>query len=181
MIKSPGPVYLFGFTDVTEKSTQLDVDLNTAFRATLLKGGEQVRNVVPRMSVQASAQSLLVEVVRNQTDATAEHEQTVQDTHLQVILNFLGGEGTAVAEEINEANGNATIDIQDEVILLRSGHGLNSDSIVEQLGAGEVLFRIFFNQLDTEIRVVAGLDSVSNTGDCRQLAFQKFKEIVDTS
>lgn len=176
MIKSPGPVYLFGFTDVTEKSTQLDVNLNTAFRAALLKGRKQVCNVVPRMSVQASAQSLLVEVVRNQTDATAEHEQTVQDTHLQVILNFLGSEGTTVAEEINEANGNATIDIQDEVILLRSGHSLNSDSIVKQLGAGEVLLRIFFNQLDTEVRVVAGLDSVSNTRDYQQLAFKSSRK-----
>jgi hypothetical protein len=38
------------------------------------------------MSVQTSAQPLLVKVVRNETDGTSQHEKTVQDTVLKEEL-----------------------------------------------------------------------------------------------
>lgn len=117
------------------------------------------------MTVQTSAETLLVEVVGNQTDATAQDEETVEDTHLHVVLNLLAGEGTAVAHEINEADSNAAVDVQDEVVLLRGGDSLDSNGVVEKLGAGEVLLDELLDQLNTEVRVVAGLDTVTDTGD----------------
>lgn len=145
---------------------QLKVNLNTAFCTSLLESREQICNVIPRVAVQTGAQSLLVEVVRNETDAAAKHEQAVEDAHLHVVLNFLAREGTAVAQHVNEADGNATVDVQNEVVLLRRRHCLNGNSIVEQLGAGEVLLGELLDQLDTKVRVVPGLDTVSDTGNC---------------
>jgi hypothetical protein len=148
-----------------EKVLKLYVDLNTALRATLLEGREKVCDVVPRMSVEASAQPLLVEVVGNQTHATSEDEETVQNTHLHVVLSLLSGESTAVAHEIHEANSNATVDVEDEVVLLGGGDSLDGDGVVEQLGAREVLLDVLLDEFDTEIRVVAGLDTVTDTGN----------------
>lgn len=121
------------------------------------------------MAVETSAQALLVEVVGNETDGAAEHEQTVEDTHAHVVLALLRGEGTAVAEKVNEADSDTAVDVEDQVVLLRGGDGLNGNSVVEQLGAGEVLLDELLDELDTEIRVVAGLDTVTNTGDCKSL------------
>jgi hypothetical protein len=143
----------------------LNVNLNTALGTTLLQGGEQVGNVIPRVSVESSTQSLLVEVVSNETNAAAKDEETVENSHLHVVLNFLGRESTAVAHQVDEADSDATIDVQNEVVLLGGGDGLDSDGIVEELGAGEVLLDELLDQLDTQIGVVPGLDSVANTRD----------------
>lgn len=117
------------------------------------------------MPVQASPQPLLVEEMGNQTDASAEHEQTVENTHLEVVLGLLGGESAAVAHEIDEADRNAAVNVENEVVLLGGRHRLDSKGVVEQLGAGEVLLDVLLDELDTEIGVVAGLDPVANTGD----------------
>jgi hypothetical protein len=60
-----------------------------------------------------------------------------------------------------------TIDVQDQVVLLRSGDSLNGDGIVEEFVGREVLHHVFLDQLDTQIRVVSGLNSVTDTRDCR--------------
>lgn len=147
------------------RKTKLNADLDTALGTTLLQAGQEVGDVVPRVTVQTSAETLLVEVVGNQTDATAQDEETVEDTHLHVVLNLLAGEGTAVAHEVDEADSNATVNVQDEVVLLGGGDSLDSNGVVEQLGAGEVLLDKLLDQLNTEVRVVAGLDTVTDTGD----------------
>ena len=36
-------------------------------------------------------------------------------TCLDVLISFFWGEGTAVAEEVDEADGNATVDVEDEL------------------------------------------------------------------
>ena len=146
----------------------LHLHLNTTLstrRAALRQRGKEVRDVVPRMPVETGPQPLLVEEVSNQTNRTAEHEETVEDTHLEVVLGFLGRESAAAAHEINEADGNATVDVEDEVVLLRRGDRLDSKRVVEQLGAGEVLLYEVLDELDTEIGVVPRLDPVADTGN----------------
>lgn len=117
------------------------------------------------MPVQTSAQALLVEEVGNQTDRATEHEQTVEDTHLQVVFSLLGRERAAVADKVDKADSNAAVDVEDEVVLLRCCDALDGEGVVEQLAAGEVLLDILLDKLDTEIGVVAGLDPVADTGD----------------
>jgi hypothetical protein len=51
-------------------------------------------------------------------------------------------------------------------ILLGGGTLLDSESVVEQAVAGEVLAHVLLHELDTEIRVVDTLDLVANTADC---------------
>jgi len=101
----------------------------------------------------------------NQTDTSAENEETVENTHLQVVFSLLVGEGTAVANQVNEADSNATVNVENQVVLLGCCHRLDSERVVEELGAGEVLLDVLLDKLDTEIGVVARLDPVANTGD----------------
>jgi hypothetical protein len=60
------------------------------------------------MSVETGPETLLVEEVGNQPDTSAKNEETIEDTHLEVILGFFGRECTAVADEIDEANSDST-------------------------------------------------------------------------
>lgn len=107
------------------------------------------------MTVETSAQTLLIEVMGNKTNASAEHEETVEDTHLEVVLSLLGGESAAVADEVDEAHGDAAIDVEDQVVLLGGGDGLDSESIVEELVVGELGKDVLLNELDSQVRVVS--------------------------
>ena len=70
------------------------------------------------MPVKTSPQPLLVKEMSNQTDASAEYEETVEDTHLQVVLSLLVGESTTVTNKVNEADSDAAVHVQNEVVLL---------------------------------------------------------------
>lgn len=74
------------------------------------------------MPVETSPQPLLVKEMSNQTNASAENEQAVEDTHLQVVLGLFVGEGTTVANQVNKADSNAAVHVEDEVVLLGRGH-----------------------------------------------------------
>jgi hypothetical protein len=152
----------------------LQANLNTALGtwcATSLQGRQEVGDVVPRMPVETSAEPLLVKEMGNQTDTSAENEETVEDTHLEIVLGLLVGEGTTVADKVNEADSNAAVDVENEVVLLGCCHRLDGKSVVEQLGAGEVLLDVLLDKLDTKIGVVAGLDPVANTRDYIALVY----------
>jgi len=119
------------------------------------------------MAVETSPKPLLVEEVSNETNAATKNEETVKDTHLEVVLSFFVSESTAVAEQIDKANSDAAVDVEDQVVLLGGGDLLNGQCVVEQLERGEVLLDVVLDQLHTEIGVGAGLDSVANTWDYR--------------
>jgi len=95
-------------------------NLNSALitRTALGQGWEQVRDIIPRMSVQAGAQSLLVQEMCNQTDTAAEDEETVEDTHAEVVFRLFRRESTAVAEQIDEADGDTAVDVEDQIVFL---------------------------------------------------------------
>src|SRR5271170_366515 len=124
--RSPFHVFLHSLSDF------LHIDLNTPLItwATLGESREQVGDIVPRMSVQAGTQSLLIQEVGNQTDTTSEYEETVENAHLEVVLGFFGRESTTVAEEINKADSNTAVDVEDQVVLLAGGDSLNRDGVV---------------------------------------------------
>lgn len=146
----------------------LQRNFNTAlgtWRTTSLQRGQEVGDVVPGMSVKTSAQPLLVEEMGNETDTSAKDEETVKDTHLQVVLSLLLGESTTVANKVNEADSDAAVNVENQVVLLRCGHRLDGKRVVEQLGAGEVLLDVLLDELDTKIGVVTRLDPVTNTGN----------------
>jgi hypothetical protein len=67
------------------------------------------------MTVQRCTQPLLVEVVTDETDASSEHEQPVQRTDLDVLVRFFGRKGTRVTKEVDEANGDTAIDVENEL------------------------------------------------------------------
>lgn len=116
---------------------------------------ENTYDIVPWVTVQTSAETLLIQEMGNETDTSAEHEQSVEDTHLKVVLGLLRGESTAVAEKVDEADGDTSINVEDQVVLLAGGDGLDGFGIVEHGALGEVLVHVFLDKRDTEIRVVS--------------------------
>ena len=106
-----------------------------------------------------------------------------KQTYLDVLISFFGREGTRITEQIDEANSDATIDVEDQLkrgyeqlrlkfdsnthsVLLRGGDLLDSKGVVEQAVAREVLAHILLDELDAQIGVVDALDLVADTGDC---------------
>ena len=86
------------------------------------------------MPVKTSPQSLLVQEVGNQTDRATQHEQTVEHTHLQVVLSLFRGKGAAIPHQIDEADGDAAVDVENQVVLLRGCHSLDGDGVIKKLG-----------------------------------------------
>jgi hypothetical protein len=70
------------------------------------------------MSVQGSAETFLIKVMANETDAATENEETVERSNLDIFLRLLRGKGTAITKQIDEANGDASIDIENELFVL---------------------------------------------------------------
>lgn len=69
------------------------------------------------MTIERSSEPLLIEMVTNETNATAKNEETVERANLNVFVGFFTGEGTTIAQKINEADSNATIDVEDKLEL----------------------------------------------------------------
>ncbi len=67
------------------------------------------------MAVQRRAQALLVKVVTNETDTTPKDEKTVQGTNLNVFVGFFSREGAAVPEQVDEANSDTTVNVEDKL------------------------------------------------------------------
>jgi hypothetical protein len=130
------------------------------------------------MSVKPSSQSLLIEVVCNQTDRSSKNEKSVQDTILQVILSLFSTESTTVSDQVDEANSNTSINVQDQVVLLGSGNSLDGQCVVKELMRGEVLQDVFLDKLYTQVGVVAGFDLVSDSGDELVLLPHRVDEIT---
>lgn len=56
----------------------------------------------------------------------------VERADADVLLRFLGRERTRVAEQVDKAVGDAAVNVQDERVLLRRGHLLDGQGVVEQ-------------------------------------------------
>lgn len=67
------------------------------------------------MTVQGRLQPLLVKMVSDKSDATTEDEETVEGTNLDVFFCFFSRECAAIPEEVDEADGDATINVEDKL------------------------------------------------------------------
>lgn len=117
------------------------------------------------MPVKTRPQPLLIQIMRNQTNGAAEHKQSIQNTVLEVVFCLFWAESTAVAEEVDEANGDAAVDIEDEVVFFGGCDGFHSNGVVEEFSRGEVLLAELFDERDTKVGVVAGFDTVADSRD----------------
>ena len=137
-----------------------------AKHARLRDVGHVDEDIVRRVAVQRRTETLLVEVVADETDAATEDEQTVERANLDVLVRLLRREGAAVAEQVDEADSDTAVNVEDERVLLRRRHLLDRERVVEQAVAREVLAHVLLHELNTEIRVVHALDLVADTADC---------------
>lgn len=72
-------------------------------------------DVISRMAVERCPEPLLVEMMTNEPDATTENKEAVEGTDLNVLIGFFTSKGAAITQEIDKADCDATIDIQDEL------------------------------------------------------------------
>lgn len=70
------------------------------------------------MPVEGRPQSLLVQVVTNETDTSSKNEERVESTDLHVFFSLFRVESARRPEKINEGDSNATIDVENEGVLL---------------------------------------------------------------
>ena len=127
--------------------------------------GHRDENVIGGVAVQRGAETLLVEMVADEADAAPEDEETVESANADVLVCFISAKGATVSQEIDETDGNAAIDVEDESVLLGSGDLLDGKSVFEQRVTGEVLLNVVLDEFDTQIRVVDALDLVADTAD----------------
>ena len=117
------------------------------------------------MTVEWCAQAFLIEMVTNEANATSKDEQAVQAPDPNILVGFFPGKCTGISEQVDKADGNATVDVQDERILLRCRHLLDGECVIEKGVAREVLLHVLLDQLDSKIRIIHRLDLVANTTD----------------
>lgn len=54
-------------------------------------------------------------MMSNEPDTPSEHEQRGERTDANVLVGFLTGEGAQVAKQIDEADSDASVDVQDQL------------------------------------------------------------------
>ena len=67
-------------------------------------------------------------MVTNETNATTEDKQPIERPNLDVLVRLFGGEGAAVPEEIDKADGDAAVDVQDELWLTNVSEARSDES-----------------------------------------------------
>ena len=72
----------------------------------------------------------------------------------------------------------ASVDIQNQVVLLSGGVLLYFECIVQQTGSREVLFCIALQAFDAQIRVFDRLDAMTYTGDDHPLPCHIVDELI---
>jgi hypothetical protein len=77
--------------------------------------GHVDKDIISGMTVQRCTESLLVKMVSDKPDAAAEHEQAVQRADLDVFIGLFRCKSTAVTQEINKADSNAAVDVENEL------------------------------------------------------------------
>jgi hypothetical protein len=78
----------------------------------ILHGDE---DIIGWVTVKWCPESLLIEVVANETDTTSKNEETIQCSDFNVFIGFFTSEGAAIAKKVHKADGNATIHVKNEL------------------------------------------------------------------
>mmetsp|Transcript_13165 Transcript_13165/g.52746 ORF Transcript_13165/g.52746 Transcript_13165/m.52746 type:complete len:1108 (+) Transcript_13165:373-3696(+) len=137
-----------------------------------------VGDVVPGVAVEGLFEALLVEVVADEADGAAEDEEAVEAAVGDELVGFLDGEGAAVPEEIDEADGDAAVDVEDEVRALGGRDLFDAEREVEGRGLGEVFFGEVLDDDDAHVGVLERLDAVADAHDEDVVLFALVDEVL---
>merc|ERR1719183_571532 len=80
-----------------------------------------VCNIVPWMPVQRLLQAPLIQVMADEAHAACQHEETIQASILNKLIDLCILEGATGPKHVNEAGSNTAIHIQNEVGLFGRG------------------------------------------------------------
>lgn len=73
------------------------------------------------MTVQTLLQSLLIKVVANEANRTAEDKESVEDANVQVLLSLFSGKAATASQQVHDAGGHHAVHVQNEVWFLKVG------------------------------------------------------------
>jgi len=108
-----------GVNEIIDRPNSTTQDLlhlgNDARHHNILHGN---KDVIGGMAVERRSESLLVEMVTNEADATTKDEETVQRANLDIFICFFPSECSAVTEKVNKADRDATVDVENELDIL---------------------------------------------------------------
>merc|ERR1712176_709677 len=105
------------------------------------------------MAVKWLLKPQLVQIVTDEADGAAQHEQAVEASEGHQVVALLARESAAGADHVDEGHSNATVDVQDEVRALASRQLLHPQSEVQDRGLLEVLLRILLDDFHALIRI----------------------------
>ncbi|KAG6550315.1 hypothetical protein Mapa_008278 [Marchantia paleacea] len=97
-----------------------------------------VQNVLPGMSVEGLLETLLVEGVTYETNASGQDEQAVQITDVYDFIYLLLFEHITARQEIQKQSSDATVHVQDQIGGLAESVVLDRHRIVQVLDMREV-------------------------------------------
>mmetsp|Transcript_115199 Transcript_115199/g.372314 ORF Transcript_115199/g.372314 Transcript_115199/m.372314 type:complete len:354 (+) Transcript_115199:287-1348(+) len=130
------------------------------------------------MAVKRLLQPQLVEVVTNEADGAAEHEQAVKATKSHQVVALLAREGTAGADHVDKRDGDAAVYVQDQVCSFPRCELLCCQREVKDRCALEVFLRVFLDQHHTLVWVCQRLDAVPDAHDELVCLLHLFDEVL---
>mmetsp|Transcript_29203 Transcript_29203/g.89337 ORF Transcript_29203/g.89337 Transcript_29203/m.89337 type:complete len:334 (-) Transcript_29203:2531-3532(-) len=137
-----------------------------------------VGDVVPGVAVEGLLEALLVDVMADEADGAAEDEEAVEDAVGDEFVGFFEGEGAAVSEEVDEADGDAAVHVEDEVGALLRGDLFDGEGEVESGRLGEVLLGELLDDDDAHVRIFEGFDAVADAHDQKVVLLAVVHEVL---
>ena len=101
------------------------------FRTLRLTVVSEITNIIPWVTVESLFESILVEVVSNESNAPTQNEQSIEAAIFDHFIGFMMSEGATAPQHIHEAHRNCTINIQNQICFLLRCHLLDSKRKVE--------------------------------------------------
>mmetsp|Transcript_95423 Transcript_95423/g.150198 ORF Transcript_95423/g.150198 Transcript_95423/m.150198 type:complete len:240 (+) Transcript_95423:133-852(+) len=137
-----------------------------------------VGDIIPRMSVQRLLQALLIQVMPDETSRARQHEETIQATMVDQLINLFVLECSTASKHVNKATRNATIHIQNEVGLFGSCNLLNAQCEIQDFRFSKMFQSILLDQLHAHVGICFTFDAVADTHDENVVFFAIVYELL---
>lgn len=92
---------------------------------------KNVRDVVPRVAVQALLKPLLIQVVSDESGAATQYEEAVDGADGDVFLGLFRCEAARIAHQIDEGHADDAVDVEDQIGLLGRGDLFDFEGVLE--------------------------------------------------
>merc|ERR1712014_428869 len=107
----------------------------------------------------------------NETCTTSQHEEAVQASMINHLVNFFIGKCSRAAEHIHKGHSDTSVHIQDQIRFLARCNCFNSKCEIENFGLSEMLQGKIFDEFHSHVRVRLAFDTMSDSHDKNVILF----------